>query len=48
MVGLRKNEKLHEDIISTIDFGTVLEYEDYYTRIFIQKNQYQDFILIRK
>lgn len=30
IVGLRKNEKVHEDTISAIDFGTVLENERYY------------------
>lgn len=28
--GLRKNEKIHEDIISKIDFGTIYEYDKYY------------------
>ena len=31
IVGLRSNEKLHEDIISITDFGTVYENNDFYT-----------------
>ncbi len=30
VTGLRKNEKIHEDIISSIDFGSMQEYEKYY------------------
>lgn len=30
IVGLRKNEKVHEDIVSTIDSGTVINMDKYY------------------